>query len=297
MGATTQYFCLQPAKFKLDGGAMFGIIPRPLWEKVAPPDEYNRIELALRLLVKKTKTRLIVIDTGIGDYHDEKFDHQFAVRSSESPLELSLKSIGYSADDVTNLILSHLHFDHAGGIGKMTKDGKMEAVFKKATLHLHRRHYEYAQKPTERDGGSFLTSYFMPVIDYYNEKKQIHWLDGDEGSIIDGTPDEAIRFLASHGHTPHLVHPYDQKFIYLADIVPTSRHVHIPWVMAYDMHPGLSTQDKRRILGFVAEKNLKVVFEHDPEFWGCSVQWDKAKDRFSPKESFKALEPSAYAIT
>ncbi|MDO9184346.1 MAG: MBL fold metallo-hydrolase, partial [Bacteriovorax sp.] len=114
-----QYFCLEPARFKLDGGAMFGIIPKPLWSKVHPSDESNRIELALRLVVIKSGTKNILIDTGIGDYHGEKFDQRFGIVGGLSPLEKALAEINLLPSDITDLVISHLHFDHVGGIGKM----------------------------------------------------------------------------------------------------------------------------------------------------------------------------------
>ena len=263
-----QYFCLEPARFKLDGGAMFGIIPKPLWHKVHPSDDLNRIELALRLVVIKTGTKNILIDTGIGDYHGNKFDQRFGITDSNSPLEKALAEINLSPADITDLVISHLHFDHVGGIGKLV-DGAMEPVCKNAIVHLHTRHYEYAHKPTERDYGSFHFDYFNPVLEWYKTNKQIHFLDGMEGEII-----PELKFKCSMGHTPYLLHAYDDKFFYMADLIPTSNHVSIPWVMGYDISPGVTTQDKRRILSFIEENKLTMIFEHDPHFFGSTVKKD-----------------------
>jgi len=167
-----KYFCLQPSKFRLDGGAMFGIIPKQLWEKVAPPDEFNRIDLSLRLLLIKTENRVIVIDTGIGDYHDPKFNKIFDVRTNKTPIKEALNAINLTPDDVTDLIVTHLHFDHAGGIGEQI-DGEVLPVFKKATVYLHRDHWNYSLNPTARDAGSFQRNIFEPVIEYYKKEDKI----------------------------------------------------------------------------------------------------------------------------
>lgn len=285
-----QYYCLQPAKFRLDGGAMFGIIPRPLWSKVHPSDEHNRIDMALRLQLIRTDEKVILIDTGIGDYHGEKFDNQFDVRQGKEPLSKALAAIGLSVDDVTDLIISHMHFDHIGGIA-IEKEGQLEPVFSKATLHLHKEHYQYANNPTERDGGSFHMHVFNPIVDWYKDKNQIHWHEGSEGLLI-SMPEGDLRFKCSFGHTPWLMHPYDDKFIYLSDLIPTSNHIHIPWVMGYDIEPGVTTKYKREFLDFVIDKNLTAIFEHDPLYWGADIELNERK-KYVAKKRYEAKEELA----
>lgn len=261
-----KYYGLEPARFKLDGGAMFGIIPKPLWSKVHPADDLNRIELALRLVLIVTDTKKILIDTGIGDYHGEKFEQRFAVVGTPSPLEAALASLGFKASDITDLVISHLHFDHVGGIGKKV-NGSMEPVLKKAKIHLHKKHYEYSQAPTQRDAGSFHQEDFNPIINWYLDHNQIHWLHDLEGELMPG-----FNYKCSMGHTPYLLHVYDDRFIYMADLIPTSNHVSIPWVMGYDISPGITTSDKKTFLDLIQEENLTMIFEHDPLYFGSTVK-------------------------
>ncbi len=289
-----QYALVEPARFRLDGGAMFGIIPKPLWNRVAPADSQNRIDLSLRLWVIQSTDRLVVVDTGIGDYHGETFDNRFAVRGGKSPLGEALAELGKSSEQVTDLVLSHLHFDHAGGIGELV-EGKMRPVFPHARCHLHEDHYHYALNPTERDAGSFHRQHFAPVLEDYRARGQLIFHRGEEGELLELAPGCLLRFKLSHGHTPYMMHPYDEHYFYLADLVPTSHHLHIPWVMGYDIAPGVTTQDKRRLLSFVREQNLKVVFEHDPQYWGASIDLD-AKGRFVAKALYDAQEGLAYSV-
>lgn len=258
----SQYSVLHPATFKLDGGAMFGIIPKPLWENKIKPDELNRIDLSLRVLNIKTKNKNIIIDTGIGDYHGEKFDGQFDVKGQKHPLK-------NAAPNVTDIIITHLHFDHVGGLGQIEQE-QIVPVFPYATIYLHEDHYNYALNPTVRDSGSFQKEFFIPLIEYYKNKNQIIWLKGKSGTILKDGSDE-IHFQTSNGHTPHQIHPYDSKVIYMADILPTSAHLGIPWVMGYDIAPGESTNDKQRLYPFIMNNNLVVVFEHDPKYWGGKI--------------------------
>jgi glyoxylase-like metal-dependent hydrolase (beta-lactamase superfamily II) len=286
-------YILESGQFMLDGGAMFGIIPKPLWSRVHPADEKNRIDLSLRLWCIKTKNKLIVTDTGIGDYHDENFNTMFNVRGEDSPIEKNLTKISFKAEDVTDLIISHLHFDHVGGLGKKV-DGKLEPVFKNATLHLHKEHHDYALNPTERDAGSFHALNFSPLIEFYESNKKIIWHSGEEGSLL-SLGETELKFKCSFGHTPYLMHPYSDKFIYLADLIPTSNHVHVPWVMGYDIEPGVTTRYKREFLDFVIENDLKIIFEHDPKYWGSKIEKNE-KGKYICKEPSPVEEKASYLI-
>ncbi|MGB0453883.1 MAG: MBL fold metallo-hydrolase [Bacteriovoracaceae bacterium] len=278
-------YLLQPAYFRLDGGAMYGIIPKPLWNKKHPSDELNRIDLALRLWVIKTKDRVICIDTGIGDYHSEKFIHQFDIRGPSDPLTHALSEINLKKEDITDLVLSHLHFDHVGGLTEI-KNEKPICAFPNATIHLHKDHYDYSLKASLKDSGSFHKENYQPIIESFKQNQKLAWLQGDQGIILEDN-DYKLQFRISHGHTPFLVHPYDEFFIYLADIIPTSHHIHIPWIMAYDIEPTKTAKYKQDILDFVIEKDLTVIFEHDPDYWGSKVMKNE-KNKYIAKAPFDA---------
>ncbi|MDO9183304.1 MAG: hypothetical protein Q7U04_12900, partial [Bacteriovorax sp.] len=157
-------------------------------------------------------------------------------------------------------------------------------------VHLHHKHYEYSHHPTERDAGSFHFDSFKPVLDWYQAHNKLHFVDGMEGEII-----PELKFKCSMGHTPYLLHAYDDKFIYMADLIPTSNHVSIPWVMGYDIAPGITTLDKKHFLQFICEHNLVMIFEHDPLFFGSSVKKNE-KDEYVCQEKFNYDPKIAYPI-
>lgn len=289
MGLTPKHFLLQPARFRLDGGSMYGIIPKPLWEKFSPPDELNRIDLALRLWLIQDGERLILTDTGIGASMDPKFQERFDIRGPDNPLEECLQALQFKAEDVTDLIISHLHFDHVGGLGKGTSP-----IFPNAKLHLHKKHFDYAHNPTARDAGSFHTQYFDPLIQWYQQSGQVIWHSEEQGELLQ-LSDGPLMYKCSHGHTPYLMHPYNKNYIYLADLIPTAHHIRIPWVMGYDIAPGRTTQDKQDFLEFIQQKDLTIIFEHDVDSWGSKVGLDPKKG-FRASETFQALESSAHSL-
>jgi glyoxylase-like metal-dependent hydrolase (beta-lactamase superfamily II) len=264
-----KYYVLHPAVFKLDGGAMFGIIPKPLWQKVIPADELNRIQLSLRVMLIQTTTKNILIDTGIGDYHGDKFDGRFGVEGDKNPLIQILKhQLHLNPSDITDIIISHLHFDHVGGLGF---DDPHQLIFPDATLHVHRQHYDYALNPTARDAGSFHGQYFKQLLSMADKKGKVHWLEGKEGTILSDGPD-SIHFRCSFGHTPYLMHAWDENFIYMADLVPTAHHIPIPWVMGYDIAPGQTTKDKEEFYEFISQTKKTMIFEHDMKTWGAKIE-------------------------
>lgn len=263
---------LHPATFKLDGGAMFGIIPKPLWEKKILADERNRIKMSLRVVLFESHNKKVLIDTGIGDYHSAKFHEQFDIIGNKSPLIAALQSIDISPDDITDIILTHLHFDHVGGLGQGVSG--QDLIFKNATVHVHKDHYEYSKNPTLRDAGSFHSKTFLPLLLKYQHRNKLNFLEGTEGEIIkDG--EDLINFKVSFGHTPYMLHPYTDKYIYMADLVPMEHHLQIPWVMGYDIEPGTTTKFKQKFYDFIQQKNLCMIFEHDNQTLGGMISYDE----------------------
>lgn len=278
---------IHPATFMLDGGAMFGIIPRPLWSKKITPDEQNRIHMSLRVMLIETKNRKILVDTGIGDYHPEKFCQQFNIKTQDSPLLTILKEQkNIEADQITDIIITHLHFDHVGGLGHEDNDGKMQTIFKNATIHVHKDHYAYSLKPTLRDSGSFQKHYFAPLLEEYKNEGRLNLVNGMDGCLIqDG--DEKVEFKTSFGHTPYMIHPIANGLIYMADLVPMAHHIHIPWVMGYDIEPGVTTEYKQSFYEYIHSQDLKMIFEHDDEHWGAKLEVND-KGRFIASEFYKS---------
>jgi len=285
---------IEPARFKLDGGAMYGIIPKPMWEKKHPADNENRVDLALRLWVIKSKDKIVVVDTGIGDYHDEKFNLMFDVRSNRSPLEQALNELDISCKQVTDLIITHLHFDHVGGMGIKNTDGNWELAFPNAYCHLHQKHWDYSKKATARDKGSFHSHLYEDLLDIYKNQNKLITYNEEEG-VLRRLEDLNLKYKVSFGHTPWLLHPYNNEMIYMADLIPTSNHIHIPWVMGYDISPGVTTQDKEAFLEFIFEKNLTMIFEHDPNFWGAKLTKDKKK-KYRPDIKFESKNKLSYFL-
>ncbi|MAX66408.1 MAG: MBL fold metallo-hydrolase [Bacteriovoracaceae bacterium] len=276
-------FLLHPATFKLDGGAMFGIIPKPLWSKKISPDQLNRIEMSLRVVLIELEERKILIDTGIGDYHSDKFNQQFAISSTKSPLtQILLSHLKLNPEEITDIILTHLHFDHVGGLGTIRNEQR-QLLFPNATIHVHKKHYEYALNPTQRDKGSFQDHFFAPLLNDYANKGQLNLIEKTEGTLIK-TKDETIDFKVSFGHTPYMIHPIFKNYIYMADLVPMSHHVKIPWVMGYDIEPGITTQYKEKFYKYIMQNNLKMIFEHDSLTWGGRL-------KINEKEQFELTDP------
>lgn len=274
---------------------MYGIIPRPLWEKHSPPDALNRINLALRLWLIQSAERLVLVDTGIGDYRGETFDQRFDVRGPKDPLTQALQELGLSPEQITDVVISHLHFDHVGGLVIKEQDA-LVPLFPKARLHLHRQHYAYSKNPTQRDRGSFEPEHYQQALAYYEQAGQLVWHDGETGRLFELNKDETLEFRCSHGHTPWLMHPYTSSHIYLADLIPTAHHLPIPWVMGYDIAPGQTTKDKQSFLEFCLEKKLNLIFEHDPDSWGGQLE-SCPKRQFKLKQTYPAQNSRAYSAS
>lgn len=263
--------------FGLDGGAMFGTVPKVLWEKSNPPDEQNRIPMEARGLLLKSADRIVLIDTGNGgdfvEKYGEKLGSKFAtmynVDDSGPSLLKSLQNHGVKPDDVTDVILTHLHFDHAGG-ATTAKNGKLVPTFPKATYYVQRANLETARKPNIRERASYFSANFEPLIDAGCLKV----LDGPVKNLLPG-----ISVEVSNGHTQGqqvvLVEGDGTGLLYCGDVVPTSSHVRSAWIMGYDLNPLLLIEEKRALLSRAAAGQWHLFFEHDPYAESAQVIEDR----------------------
>lgn len=256
---------LETGSFALDGGAMFGVVPKTLWERAIPPDEKNRIPMAARALLLMGEHKVIVIDVGNGSKFNEKLTSIYKIDNSRHSLIGSLQARGISPDQVTDVILTHLHFDHAGG-STFKENGTVKPTFPNARYHVQREHWEAANNPTERDRASFFADDFVPL----QEHGQLLFTEG-EGEILPG-----ISCRLCNGHTPALQAPLisdgSTTMLYCADLMPTIAHVQLPWIMAYDLRPLVTLEEKRRILNEAVDNGWRLFFEHDAEIESCTLQ-------------------------
>jgi glyoxylase-like metal-dependent hydrolase (beta-lactamase superfamily II) len=267
---------LETGEFALDGGAMFGVVPKNIWQKTNPADDKNRITMALRVLVVRSKDRHILVDTGIGTKWDEKYQKIYRINHENNTLEKSLASAGIKTADITDVILTHLHFDHAGGC-TCKKGGEIKPAFPNATHYIQKEQWDWAFHPTEKDRASFLKENFEPLMSV-----KLELLSG-EAELFPG-----ISILISHGHTPsmQLVKISDGKetLLYCADLIPTSAHIPIPYLMSYDNMPLVLMDEKRHILDQAVRENWILCFEHDPLIGAATVKKDSQTGRFGFNE-------------
>jgi len=277
IGALTVH-AVQAGGQKLDGGAMFGVVPKPLWEKRIPADERNRIQLGMRCLLIEHPSGLILIDTGAGNKEDTKFKDIYGLENEGAGgltmLEDGLAQIGVRPADIVMVINTHLHFDHAGGNTRAGKGDKVEASFPNATYIVKRGEYDYATHPNERTAASYFERNFTPIeaagkMEFVTREKE----------IVKG-----IRVIPTPGHTPFhqsiLIESAGQRAFYLGDLCPTAAHLPLPWIMGYDVEPLVTLETKRRILKQAMDEDWLLIFEHDASnAWG-RVEHDGKAYRF-----------------
>ena len=253
---------IQAGGQRLDGGAMFGVVPKPLWERRMPADERNRIQLGMRCLLIEHDSGLVLIDTGAGNKENEKFYDIYGVENAgdggATQLEDGFRSLGFSVDDVSLVINSHLHFDHAGGNTTRGADGRIVATFPNARYVVQAGEYEYATHTNERTAGSYFPHNFASI----REAGRFDLVRG-ERTILPG-----ITVVPTPGHTPHhqgiKLESDGEVAFYIADLVPTTAHLPLAWIMGYDVEPLVTLETKRRILGQAVLEGWLLVFEHDP---------------------------------
>jgi len=256
---------------RLDGGAMFGVVPKALWQSVTDVDEHNRIPLAARSLVAfdRSAGRLIVVDTGCGSKWDEKNAARFAIEHDEQALPSKLGEMGLSLTDVTDVVITHLHFDHNGGLTDWYDEpgGKTTLRFPNARHWVHRMHLEHARSATPKDRASFVEADIAAV----EEAGVLSFIEGDAPApTIDG-----VRWMVSQGHTTCQLHPEfvgdDRNLLFVGDLVPTIAHLRLGWVMAYDLRPLDTIRERQGVYQRCIEEGLLLAFPHDPTHGGAMI--------------------------
>lgn len=269
---------IHAGNFKLDGGAMFGVVPKSMWQKLNAPDEKNLCSWAMRCLLIEDGDKLILIDNGMGNKQDEKFFGHYYLHGDHT-LEKSLEEKGFSKDDITDVFLTHLHFDHCGG-SIIKENGKLVPAFKNATYWSNAKHWKWATEPNDREKASFLKENILPI----QESGKLKLIETEEGKEF--IPGFNIRFV--HGHTESMMLPQIQykgkTIVYMADLLPSVAHIPIPYVMAYDTRPLKTLDEKKSFLEEAEKNNYILFFEHDPEIECCSLQMTEKGVRM--KETF-----------
>jgi len=253
---------IEAGNFKLDGGAMFGVVPKTIWNKTNPADDNNLIDIAARCLLIEDGNRLILIDTGMGDKQSEKFFGHYSLWGNHS-IDKSLAKHGFHRNDITDVFMTHLHFDHCGGSVQWNSDKTgYEVAFKNAKFWTNNNHWEWATKPNPREKASFLSENILPM----QESGQLNFIKRPEGDFL---PDSELGFgiFFADGHTEKMMIPqikYNDKTIcFMADLLPTAGHIPLPYVMGYDTRPLLTLPEKAKFLTEAAANNYYLVLEHD----------------------------------
>lgn len=281
-------YTINTGYFKLDGGAMFGVVPKSIWNKINPADDNNMCSWALRSLLIEDGDRLILIDNGMGNKQDAKFFGHYYLHGDDT-LDGSLARAGFHRDEITDVILTHLHFDHCGG--SIIRDGdRLVPAFANATYWSNKRHWDWAVHPNAREKASFLKENFLPIL----ESGQLKFVDGPAEFTTVATPVIApgLSLLYVHGHTSSMMLPvikYKEKtVVYMADLLPSAGHIPLPYVMAYDMFPLTTMNEKEAFLKTAVKDDYILFFEHDPHYECCNLQSTERGVR--PKDFFRLSE-------
>jgi glyoxylase-like metal-dependent hydrolase (beta-lactamase superfamily II) len=253
---------IEAGNFKLDGGAMFGVVPKTLWNRTNPADEDNLIDIAARCLLIEDGKKLILIDTGMGDKQSAKFFGYYSLWGNHS-IDKSLAKYGFHRDDITDVFMTHLHFDHCGGSVIWNKDKTgYEVAFKNAKYWTNKNHWEWATKPNAREKASFLHENIIPM----QESGHLNFINRSENAILEES-ELGFGIFFADGHTEKQMIPMinynGETFCFMADLLPTAGHVPLPYVMGYDTRPLLTLGEKEFFLEIAAEKNFKLILEHD----------------------------------
>ena len=278
---------IEAGNFKLDGGAMFGVVPKTIWNKTNPADDNNLIDIAARCLLIEDGNRLILIDTGMGDKQSEKFFGYYSLWGNHS-IDKSLAKYGFHRDDITDVFMTHLHFDHCGGSVQWNADKTgYEVAFKNAKFWSNDNHWEWATKPNPREKASFLKENILPM----QESGHLHFIKRPESDFLSDS-ELGFGIFFADGHTEKMMIPqikYNDKTIcFMADLLPTAGHIPLPYVMGYDTRPLLTLPEKAKFLTEAANNNYYLVLEHDAHNEIITVENTERGVRL--KEVFKCHE-------
>jgi glyoxylase-like metal-dependent hydrolase (beta-lactamase superfamily II) len=260
-----ELFSINTGHFKLDGGAMFGVVPKSIWQRLNPADENNMCSWAMRCLLVKDGNRLILIDNGMGNKQNDKFFGYYFLHGNDT-LDLSLAKYGFCKDDITDVFLTHLHFDHCGGSIEYNSDRtKLKPAFNNATYWCAKKHWDWAVNPNPREKASFLSDNILPI----QESGQLKFIDSSKEFMTD------FNMYEANGHTEAMLLPLikykDTTIAFMADLIPSVGHLPLPYVMGYDVRPLNTMQEKDYILHEAAKNNWTLFFEHDPINECCNV--------------------------
>jgi glyoxylase-like metal-dependent hydrolase (beta-lactamase superfamily II) len=273
---------IETGLFKLDGGAMFGVVPKTLWQKTNPADDNNMCTWSMRCLLIEDGNRLILIDTGIGDKQSEKFFSHYHLMDTKT-LEQSLNKLGFGLDQITDVFLSHLHFDHCGGAIQWNNDRtKLALVFKNAIYWSTENHWKWATEPNPREKASFLAENILPL----QESGQLQFVNREGNYTKNVFNNFDVLFVDGHTESmmvPH-IHYKEKTLVFMADLLPSVGHIPLPYVMGYDTRPLLTMDEKKLFLDTAAEKELVLFLEHDSVNECCTVEATEKGVRL--KESF-----------
>ncbi len=281
-------YSINTGYFKLDGGAMFGVVPKSMWHKINPADENNLCSWALRCLLIEDGNRLILVDNGNGDKQDAKFFSHYYLHGDDT-LDKSLAAHGFHRDDITDVFLTHLHFDHCGG-SIIRQGDRLIPAFKNAVYWSNKDHWQWATQPNEREKASFLKENILPI----QESGQLKFItvptDAEQGGLVNFSTNIQVRFV--FGHTDAMMLPQIQykgkTLVFMADLLPSVGHIPLPYVMSYDMFPLTTLQEKKSFLNDAVRHDYILFFEHDKQHECCTIQQTergiRSKDIFSLNE-------------
>ncbi len=273
--------------FKLDGGAMFGVVPKSIWSRTNPPDSNNMCAWSMRCMLIEDGDRLTLIDTGIGDKQSEKFFSYYYLHGDDS-LKKSVNAAGFSFDDITDVVLSHLHFDHCGGaIKRKGSTDQFEPVFKNAQYWSNDRHWDWAVNPNPREKASFLKENILPI----QESGQLNFIKRTGDYTQSALPGMDMLFV--DGHTDSMMIPHIQykgkTLVFMADLLPSTGHIPLPYVMGYDTRPLITLEEKSKFLSKACEEEFVLFLEHDAVNECCLLQMTEKGVRLKSTHSFKEI--------